>query len=441
MPNYAPLLPFLTEYDPAISSEGSLDPLNLYPIADRLGSRFVPGLRERMRHPRFMTAMAAGTYLCLDYDEDAVAKDGVSPPYQVFEWYLVQALVKTYRDTGDIIGLPGRDKATLAMRQGLPLCNDNYLKAPSVFGFHGVYRTLAEQLDIIRRGRLGEAGDRLLRTWEEDQNLEGFYGSADGPGRVLRDALRSAISDGMQKGAVAREWSWSKNTTIAESFAPYRFKSRERDAIFDLLGSSDFPHRQALIRFLTSSEGQRLFNGTADEKEVHSGLLKSADNELKELIRCIQIYEKFARLLQDAFDECLWMMSDKRSTVTVKELSNLGCVKTAFTQLPKVYEEVAARLDDYSQRTEFDRIFQTLHEFSSRDQWLEYLLQHHIHIQKSKPPAGKMPWYSRMDDGSYAGRTLYRKDEQPKTSDRYVHAYRIRALWSFLLDLKKVNVE
>lgn len=167
------LVPLLTEYDKPARSEGSLDPLGLSLIADRLGTKLVPGVRERMRHPRFLTAMAAGAIMCAEFDDDRVAQDGVTLPYQVYEWYVVQALVKYFgNNTDEIKGLPGREKATDAMRKGFPLCAQNYLKAPSVFGFHGVYRTLAEDLDILRQGRLGEAGNRLVRIWETNKALQ-----------------------------------------------------------------------------------------------------------------------------------------------------------------------------------------------------------------------------------------------------------------------------
>ena len=45
------LVPALTEYDPASSSEGSLDPLGLYAIADSLAVRLSPGVRERPWNP------------------------------------------------------------------------------------------------------------------------------------------------------------------------------------------------------------------------------------------------------------------------------------------------------------------------------------------------------------------------------------------------------
>ena len=53
----APAFPFLTTYDPPGTSEGSLDPLGLYQIADQLAIQLVPAVRERMLRIRFLTAM------------------------------------------------------------------------------------------------------------------------------------------------------------------------------------------------------------------------------------------------------------------------------------------------------------------------------------------------------------------------------------------------
>ena len=52
------LLPLLSANDPTTNSEGTLDPLGLYLIADALGIKLIPGIRERMTHPRFLTLTA-----------------------------------------------------------------------------------------------------------------------------------------------------------------------------------------------------------------------------------------------------------------------------------------------------------------------------------------------------------------------------------------------
>lgn len=46
------ILPFLSQFDPPEQAEGSLDPLGLYAIADALGVRLAPGVRERQSKPR-----------------------------------------------------------------------------------------------------------------------------------------------------------------------------------------------------------------------------------------------------------------------------------------------------------------------------------------------------------------------------------------------------
>lgn len=71
-------LPKLSEYDPVTSAEGALDPLGLYAIADSLAVRLVPGIRERMSHPRFLTAIAVGNVITRLYDDDVLAADGQS---------------------------------------------------------------------------------------------------------------------------------------------------------------------------------------------------------------------------------------------------------------------------------------------------------------------------------------------------------------------------
>ena len=62
------LLPQLTEFDPAESTEGSIDPLGMYAIADALAMRLVHGVRERQLYPRFLTASAVSLAVCEDME-------------------------------------------------------------------------------------------------------------------------------------------------------------------------------------------------------------------------------------------------------------------------------------------------------------------------------------------------------------------------------------
>src|SRR5436309_8695201 len=89
------LAPLLSEKDPVESAEGGIDPLGTEPLADALAVKLAPGVRERQRHPRFLTAIAVSLEVCGEFDDEALAADRISEPWQVFEWYLVEGLVRT----------------------------------------------------------------------------------------------------------------------------------------------------------------------------------------------------------------------------------------------------------------------------------------------------------------------------------------------------------
>jgi len=122
------ILPYLTERDPIASSEGTLDPLGMFPIADSLANRLVPGVRERQVHPRFLTIIAVALSVCSDFEEEVIAADGVSEPWQVFEWYVVEGLVRGSEMGKTLQGLPGIDKTRQAIKDRVPLNAGRYLK-------------------------------------------------------------------------------------------------------------------------------------------------------------------------------------------------------------------------------------------------------------------------------------------------------------------------
>ena len=204
------LTPLLTDADAVESSEGGLDPLGTESLADKLAVKLVPGVRERQQHPRFLTATAVSLSLCAEFGDEVLARDGVSEPWLVFEWYVVEGLVRTRGLTPkDIRGLPGREKAARAIADGVPLSTKRYLKTPSVFGFHGIYRALALTLGIQHGERLGERGCELLALWAKERGLGGFVGTAGGPGKHFREQIGEALRLGLEKGAVARTKAWA----------------------------------------------------------------------------------------------------------------------------------------------------------------------------------------------------------------------------------------
>lgn len=437
-------MPLLSEADPRVSAEGSIDPLGTYAMADAMAVRMIPGVRERQQHPRFLTSIAVSLSLCSAFDDELVASDGISEPWQVFEWHFVEGMVLATKDRKLLSGLPGQDKASSAIKDGVPLSAKRYLKTPTVFGFHGVYRALARDVEVEHVDRLGETGHAVLTAWEKDQELDGFCGSGDGPGKAVRRRLVDAIRDGIEGGAVARKANWNGWQFFSDHLGIYDAGKRESRVITQALLSPTSGHRKEVLGFLISPQGQELCTDEAakkyaSERRFHNALLDVAGAELKELLRAIDVYERFSRFLQDAFDDVIWRLSQHQTRIHPGELAKLKGVQQAAQGIPAIFTEVAERLSPFGGSIRFQESFSRLAERVTDLDWLERLLEHHCRVQSSKPPAGKAPWFDRFDDGSLMIRTGYIRESGGRHDDSYVHAYRTGSLWSFVHDLGLVS--
>ncbi len=437
-------MPCLSAKDSAASSEGTLDPLGLYQIADALGVKLIPGIRERMRHPRFLTLTAVSLAVCSEIDDDILAKDGVSEPWQVFEWYVVEGLVRYIKDKDLLRGLPGTDKVTRSILDNVPISARNYLKTANVFGFHGVYRLLSRTLNIDVDGRLGENGYRLVSAWREEQDLPGFYESSLGKGAEAIKIWRDAVRDGLEKGAVARSAAWQGWQLMAEHLGPHGAGPKEQRALKELILSHEKGYARQLVQFMTSPDGSGLVRqmlehsadgGAWSERPFHNALREKAEPELRELLVAISAYETFARLLQDAFEDCLQEMTNYKGKTPVVALAECRNVQKAAERIPLEYGSTMDKLEAFGELARFQDIFSTLADKGSPQDWVVRLLEHHRRVQMKKPPIGKLPWFDRFDDGSCIIRQGYKKDKGGLGDDSYVHAYRLNSLWTFAKDM------
>jgi hypothetical protein len=433
------LLPSLSEEDPQVSSEGALDPLGLFAIADRLAVKLVPGVRERQSRIRFLTAMSVSLHICSGFGRDAIASDNVSEPWQIFEWYVVDGLVRSLKDSPETRRVPGVEKARNAIKNQVPLSARTYLKVPTVFGFHGVYRVLARELEIEDHGTLGETGYRLLETWSEEQDLPGFTGSEEGPGSRLRRRLTDAVEDALKPAAVARRGGWSGWDFFGKHLSPERIGPLEGQMIFQALADARTPMREEVLRFLVSPYGQRIWREAGNERVFHQALRAKASPDLARHLDTIGAYELFSRLAQDSFDDCLQHMSSGKEKVSLGDLAKLEYVKYACEAMPDVFEKAAGKLESAGEYAAFIEQFGSLGEMLPPDEWVSRLLDHHRSVQLRKPPAGKNPWFWRYQDGSASIRVSYRRDEGGRHDGSYVNAYRTSPLWSFASDLRKVG--
>lgn len=427
--------------DPEQSAEGSLDPLGLYGIADELASQLCPGVRERQRRARYLTMQAVSLALRANFDEDRMDRFGRTEPWLVFEWHVVQGLVRCGKMDGESMSLPGSQKAANAEKRGEPLSASNYLKTPTVFGFHGVYRLLARDLCIEDNAVLGSAGRELLRVWEEEQGLMGFISSADGPGRGLRSMWREAVEEGLKQGKTVRGAGWSGWQKIADHLHPLKMGPFEAEWLKKRLLVEPTGHRGEMMRFYGSRDGAR----ASSERMAHEALLKSTTSpSLKVLLKAIGAYEHFARLGQNAFDACLVEMTNAHGAVDMKSLADLPAVKTASLAIPERFARTSELLERQSVEMglRFRQSFDTLGITSSTVDWVARLLDHHVKTQGNKLPLGKRPWI--LGDGAtWRVRPLYAREEMPVKMPvgewLYVHAYRMSPLSGFLEDFNRAR--
>jgi len=431
--------PLLTTYHTLDNSQGTLDPLGLYTISDRLATRLAPGLRERMKHPRYLTAIAVGSVVCSPFDENELAKDELSPPWQVYEWYVASALVKRYGpdDPGkQLLGMPGREKTTRCMRENVPLNASRYLKTPSVFGFHGVYRTLAKNIKLVDEDAQGEFGLKLVDVWEREQGLPGFLVNRNGsPGKTIRSKLYDAVCKGLEAAAVAKPWSWEQFIPLAEKLAPKAPGKQESILLMEELQNGSSGARAGLLAALLSREGQQaLLSG--QEKGFHAWLLENSLGD-ENLLEAIAAYENFCRLLYNAFYEILLLMRNQQSRGSIEAFSQLQSVKKGCSQLPDNFMKAENALmpfaDEYSM---FQEAFSLFGQKLSIREWIRTLLGHHVNVQRDKLPAGKAPWILEHGSSSYLLNTTQYLDME--LNDEYVHQYRSYSIYSFLKDLGQI---
>ena len=434
------LLPFQTAFDPPQQAEGSLDPLGLYSIADALGVRLAPGVRERQSKPRYLTLALVGSAICQAMD-DAGSSQRL-PAWLVYEWVVVMALVQQLRGTPQLQGIPGREKVRDSLERGEALCNSNYLKTPSVFGFHGIYRVFGVKSGLFDQdGRPLEPGRRVLQAWQQDRGLFGFF-EADGEAGRFRRLIQRAVMAARETGQMSPPGG-HLSAWISANLNPHQIGAAEREALWSALTRTD-ALRGEYAALLSSQEGQRQWHAADGSEAAYQGwLTERASLPMQQLLRTIRAFERLARLLVDAFDETRWRMGGENRAVEMAWLAQGACMRRAAKDVPAAFNDALASLGvvDPVLRLRLENGFGGLCEPQGPTAFAERLLSHHERVQRGKPPNGKRPWFDTFADGRIAIRPAYIPDTFIERSEQYVHAYRTRPIWNFALDLGRVGGE
>ena len=425
-------LPRLTPFDPPAGSEGTLDPLGLYQIADQLATRLVPAVRERMQRIRFLTAMAVGAQVTDGLEVDPEQPD--CPPHLIWEWLVVEALVRKWGDEGGLRGVPGSQVTRRALADYGYLDARSYRKTPRIFGFHGVYKRLAVHLGLVdvHLGRRPES-ETLVDAWARDQGYQGL--------REAR-AFLQAMRDGVQRGLSRRPcrtrpaWKRAEWDHLATAFLPEGAGVQEKAVLHRLLHATDEKALGALPAIWNLQDD---FKDDEYGEEVLHARLKQTLPSVGTLLDAIGAYEEFCRSLQDGFDllRASAGTQDARGFL-VSSMANDPDFVQSLDGLEHRYSAVHQCLDALDVRLDlqFAERFGGFSKPLDAAEAARQMCEHHEAIQKGKGAEGKRNWFDRLGPDRIYLRHRYRESRREPEPGRFVHAYRARPIRDFYTDLR-----
>ncbi len=432
----AATFPFLTSYDPPGTSEGTLDPLGLYQIADQLAVQLVPAVRERMQRIRFLTAMAVGAMVTEGVEDDPRQRD--SSPYLVWEWLIVEALFREMGDDAGTRGVPGTLVTRRALDQHGYLDARSYLKTPRIFGFHGVYKRLATHLGIVdvHLGP-GPNAEGLVDAWSRGLGLGGLDGAKPRLSRWSA-AVRRSLSEAPPR--TKPSWSSECWAELAAAFAPSTCKVREKRYLRDLLHAVDDRRMGALPAIW---QLQSEFGADDFQEELLHDRLGKREPSYQPLLDGIRAYEAFARSLQDAFDVLRAEAAQfDAQGFAVPGIATNQDFKRSVQGLHERFEAAYRALGEVaitsiSLQNLFANRFAAFAESMDAGACALALCSHHETVQQDKSAEGKRPWFNRLGPNRIYIRQgkPFREPRRDILPGRYLHAYRGLPIRRFYFDL------
>lgn len=447
-------LPTASSFDPGEAGENSIDPLGASPLSEVLATAVgSAGVRERHHNLRFLTLCSIGWEVMRSVPAEIEFGDRSSNLETCFEWLVVESLVAGSPGIARVeSGLPGNRKAAEARRLDLPLNSERYLRNPGVFGFFGVYRTLAEHLDLLARRAgdrplPGEAHGDLMNAWRSATQLFGFGVARAGTGEKEYRDLVTALTKTIVEGEAAP--SNAARCVICKLMQPDRVDGgAERLYLRKLLttsGSTDSDeNRRELLRALKQSKVAAIMRERSNERgaeaRAHKVIMKSASSRLKTVLAAIQSFEQLIVPLHWIFDSLRFELAGRGPTgIADLALARNAQLATLAHALPERYRNVCDALAECSDQCPralqmlADR-FGAFAETSTADSIIDTLVTHHEDVQRCKPPNGKQPWVFR-DGTRVILNQGYRFDADASPAWReyqntYVGLYRMRPLFN-----------
>jgi hypothetical protein len=436
------LVPYRSEFDPEVEGEGSIDPLGLAALADRLADWIFPGMTARMWRPRFLTAMAAASVIVEPF-ADAVAKDGTTPPWLIFEWYYIEPIARLPEEQISGQRIPGILKAQQAARDKVPMNRNRYLKTPKVFGFHGVYKTLATHAKVLdNRLMLNENGNQLLEIWAQEQGLSGYRDGEknQGEGARFRRLFQDAIKASLQSCQTEKPVSWAGAALVLNHLVPNRLGGNERKFLWELLADKRVDLRGELFVSLRDKNLLKKFEEEQSERSLLKGIRPRVSEELQGRLDAIEAYENFCRPLHESFDRLQFISSARvPGVIKVNDFEKDQRISEIASGMKSCIANARSGLEASPIQSGFENLVQRFETVRSGGDLFHALSEHHALVQKGKPPEGKRSWFESTANGGMIVRPPFRIDKNPQRREEFVHPYRLVAAASFIHDLAAAN--
>jgi hypothetical protein len=354
----------------------------------------------------------------------------------VWEWLLVEALIRQMADEQGIWGVPGTLVAKRALSQHGYLDARSYLKTPRIFGFHGVYKRLAIHLGLVNvHLGPGPNAERLVDAWARGlghANLEAA--------RPLLSKWTAAVRRSLAEDPPRTRPNWGSDSwqELAEAFAPSAAKAKEKRWLEQALHGLDERSLGALPAIWRL---QPTFSDAEFREESLHDRLEKQHPQYKPLLGAIRAYEQFARSLQDAFD----LLKAEASRVDGQgfEVPRIARDKEFTSSVKGLHLkfEVAHRalgdtgIVDILPQNLFAKRFDTFAEPMDAGACALALCAHHESVQRAKSAAGKRSWFDRMGPQRIFIRHAFREPRREIRPGDYVHEYRGLPIRRFRADL------
>jgi len=95
-----------------------------------------------------------------------------------------------------------------------------------------------------------------------------------------------------------------------------------------------------------------------------------ASAELAALLRAIDAYETFSRLLSDAFESCLHSMTRKAGRTSLAEMAASAPVREAASRVPAMWSELSDLLQPFGLAVQFDEAFDWTSRQAAAEEWI-----------------------------------------------------------------------